>query len=136
MAERLSERVDKWLWSIRAFKTRSIATEACKGGKVQINGMNTKPSKEVKIGDKVSVKKMPIIYTFKVIAIPPSRVGAKLVATYAENITSSEELEKLFIHNNASFISRDRGTGRPTKKERRDIDSMMEEFFFEEDDEI
>ncbi|MFI3322746.1 MAG: RNA-binding S4 domain-containing protein [Rikenellaceae bacterium] len=134
MAIKESERVDKWLWSIRAFKTRTIASDACKSGKVKINGANAKASKEVKIGDTVSVKKMPIVYSFRVIAIPPSRVGAKLVENFATNVTTQEELDKLFVHTNAAFMSRDRGAGRPTKKERRDIDQLMEEYFFDGDD--
>lgn len=134
MAEKQSERVDKWLWSIRAYKTRSIATEACKSGKVQINGTNVKASKEVKAGDTVNVKKMPVVYSFKVLGVPSSRVGAKLVADYAQNITSKEELDKLFLHNHAIFMQRDRGAGRPTKKDRRDIDELMEEYFFDSDD--
>lgn len=134
MATKESERIDKWLWSIRAYKTRSIATEACKSGKVQINGTNAKASKEVRVGDIVNIKKMPVIYSFKVLGIISSRVGAKLVPDYAQNITSSEELDKLFLHNHAIFMQRDRGAGRPTKKDRRDIDELMEEYFFDSGD--
>lgn len=127
-----SIRIDKWLWSIRAYKTRAIATDACRNNKILINGIVAKPSREVKIGDTVSVKKMPVIYSFKVIENIKSRVGAKDVAIYATNITPQEELDKL-NQNIVLTLQRDRGTGRPTKKERRDIDELMEDFF--EDDE-
>lgn len=127
-----SIRIDKWLWSIRAYKTRAIATDACRNNKILINGIVAKPSREVKIGDTVSVKKMPVIYSFKVIENIKSRVGAKDVAIYATNITPQEELNKL-NQNIVLTLQRDRGTGRPTKKERRDIDELMEDFF--EDDE-
>lgn len=127
-----SIRIDKWLWSIRAYKTRAIATDACRNNKILINGIVAKPSREVRIGDTVSVKKMPVIYSFKVIENIKSRVGAKDVAIYATNITPQEELNKL-NQNIVLTLQRDRGTGRPTKKERRDIDELMEDFF--EDDE-
>ena len=129
-----TERVDKWLWSIRAFKTRSISTDACKGGKVQINGVNAKPSKEIKAGDVVSVKKMPVIYSFRVIEPISKRQGAKLVSQFAENITPQSEIDKLQLHNNMIFMQRDRGAGRPTKKERRDIGDLMEEYFYEDEE--
>ncbi|MEG1634119.1 MAG: RNA-binding S4 domain-containing protein [Rikenellaceae bacterium] len=134
MTTKESERIDKWLWAIRAYKTRSIATEACKSGKVQINGMNAKASKEVRVGDTVSVRKMPVVYSFKVLAIISGRVGAKLVPDYAQNITSSDELDKLYLSNHAVFMQRDRGAGRPTKKDRRDIDDLMQTYFFDSDD--
>lgn len=130
--ENKSIRIDKWLWSIRAYKTRAIATDACRNNKILINGIVAKPSREVKIGDTVSVKKMPVIYSFKVIENIKSRVGAKDIAIYATNITPQEELNKL-NQNIVLTLQRDRGTGRPTKKERRDIDELMEDFF--EDDE-
>ncbi len=131
--EQTSERVDKWLWAIRAFKSRNIATEACKGGKVAINGINAKPSKEVKVGDIVSVKKMPVVYSFKVLEIISKRQGAKLVSQYAENVTPQSELDKLEMQKGVIFMQRDRGAGRPTKRERRDIDELMDEFFYEDD---
>ena len=126
-------RIDKWLWAIRAYKTRSLAAEACKSNKISVNGANAKPSKEIKAGDIICVKKMPVIYTFRVIEPIGNRQGAKNVHLYAENLTPQEELDKLTMHLTLS-IQRDKGTGRPTKKDRREIDELMNEFFF--DDEI
>lgn len=125
-------RIDKWLWAIRAYKTRSLAAEACKSNKISVNGANAKPSREIKAGDIICVKKMPVIYTFRVIEPIGNRQGAKNVHLYAENLTPQEELDKLTMHLTLS-IQRDKGTGRPTKKDRREIDELMNEFFFDDE---
>ncbi len=121
-----NSRIDKWLWSVRIFKTRSIASEYCKKGRVLMNDISVKPAKEIRIGDVIVVRKPPISYTFRVKGIPNNRIGAKLTVEYLENITSKEELEKLDPNLMAFYGSRDRGTGRPTKKERRSIDEILD----------
>ena len=115
-------RIDKYLWAIRAFKTRTDATDACKGGKVKVAGVNAKPSKEVKAGDVIQVKKGTVTFTYKVLQPLERRVGAKLVPEYALNLTPEAELEKLRAPVETFFITRDRGAGRPTKKDRREIE--------------
>lgn len=117
-------RIDKYLWAIRVFKTRTEATEACSGGKVKIGGVNAKPSKDVRPGDIISVRKGAVNYTFRVIDGLDKRVGAKLVPDYAENLTPEEELQKLRAPVETFFVTRDRGAGRPTKKDRRDIEQL------------
>ena len=112
-------RIDKYLWAIRAFKTRTDATDACKGGTVKIAGVNAKPSKEVKPGDVLTVKKGSVTYTYKVLQPLERRVGAKLVPEYALNLSPAAELEKLRAPVETFFITRVRGAGRPTKKDRR-----------------
>ena len=126
-------RLDKWLWAVRIFKTRSDAADACRTNKVLVNGSYVKPSREVHVGDTVTVKKMPVVYTYRVIALVSSRQSAKEVPNYAENLTPQEELDKLFVPKLTIFVQRDRGTGRPTKRERREIDSLMEEVYYDED---
>lgn len=118
-------RIDKWLWAVRIFKTRSDAAEACRNNKVSVNGINCKPSRELKPGDVVSVKKTQVTYSYRVMALVSSRQPAKNVPEYAENITPQSELDKLNPPSETVFIYRDRGTGRPTKKERREIDALM-----------
>ena len=115
-------RIDKYLWAIRVFKTRTDATEACKGGKVKVDGVNAKPSKEVKPGDILQVRKGSVTFTYKVLQPLEKRVGAKLVPDYAENLTPESELEKLHAPVETFFVTRDRGAGRPTKKERREME--------------
>lgn len=115
-------RVDKWIWATRIFKTRTIAAEACKKGRVMIKNITIKPSRMVKIGDIIQIKKTPIIYSFKVIGLTDKRIGAKLVPLYVENVTSQDQYEILESHKLSGYIDRDRGSGRPTKKERRDLD--------------
>jgi len=129
-----SVRIDKWLWAVRIFKTRSDAAEACRTNRVTIGGSYTKPSREVKAGDVVTVRKTIVTYTYRVLAPVSSRVGAKLVPEYAEDLTPQSERDKLNIPKETIFIQRDRGTGRPTKRERRQIDTLMEEFYDTEDD--
>ena len=124
--EQASEvRIDKFLWSVRVYKTRSQATEACKKGRVSVNGMEAKASRNVRVDDLIEVKKNPITYQYRIIQLLQRRVGAKLVPEYVENITPEEELAKLENINKYNFVVRNRGEGRPTKKERRDIDKML-----------
>ncbi|MFC6859043.1 RNA-binding S4 domain-containing protein [Zunongwangia atlantica] len=119
-------RVDKFLWSVRYFKTRSIATNACKQGKVKMSGSNMKPSKEVFPGDKLLVRKNQIDYQLEVLDLPPSRVGAKLVSIYVQDHTPKEALEKLDLLKYSKDYYRKKGTGRPTKKDRRDIEDWFD----------
>lgn len=128
MAE--SVRIDKYLWAIRAYKTRSEATDACSGNKVRVNGVPAKPSKVVKTGDVIEVHKAPVSYTYKVVQVLESRVGAALVEQYALNLTPESELEKLRAPMETIVLRRDRGTGRPTKKERRELDTLMDTMDF------
>ena len=123
-------RIDKFLWAIRVFKTRTDATDACKGGKVKVAGVNAKPSKEVKPGDVLTVKKGSVTYTYKVLQPLERRVGAKLVPEYALNLTPAAELEKLRAPVETFFITRDRGAGRPTKKDRREIEDAWDAIDF------
>lgn len=123
-------RIDKYLWAIRAFKTRSDATDACKGGRVKVAGVNAKPSKEVRPGDVVQVRKGTILYTYKVLKPLEHRVGAKLVPDYAENLTPQSELDKLRAPVETFFITRERGTGRPTKKDRREMEQAWDAIDF------
>ena len=118
-------RIDKFLWSIRVFKTRSDATEACKGGKVLVNGLVAKASREVKVGDSVEVRKGPVRHRYQILELLANRVAAKDVAFYALDITPPEELAKSISSLNTTSVWRERGTGRPTKKERRAIDRLM-----------
>ena len=129
-------RIDKYLWAIRVFKTRSDATDACKGGKVRVNGTDIKPSKNVRTGDVISVRKGAVTYTYRVIAVIDKRQGAKLVPQYAENITPEEELAKLKAPVETFFLKRDRGSGRPTKKERRQMDSLWDSLSLDVPDDI
>lgn len=117
-------RVDKWLWSVRVFKTRSQATTACRSGKVYINGQEVKPSREVKPGDEIRVDLKLLIKTVKVKDLPESRVGAKLVPQYMEDLTPEEEYNKQKKIRETNYEYRDRGAGRPTKKERRMIEKL------------
>ena len=126
-----SVRVDKYVWAIRLFKTRSEATEACKGNKVKVDGLVAKPSREVKIGDLVEVRKGAVLYTYRVKALLENRVGAKLVSEYAENLTPESEMEKLHAPVETFFVRRDRGSGRPTKKDRREMDSIWDSISYD-----
>ena len=125
-------RIDKYLWSIRVYKTRSDATDACKGGKIRLNGCDVKPSKTVKVGDTITVRKGAVTYSYKVLALIDKRQGAKLVSEFAENITPQEELDKLKSPVETFFLKRDRGTGRPTKKERRQMDSLWDALSYDD----
>ena len=126
-------RIDKYLWAIRVYKTRTEATDACKGGKVRVNGADTKPSKTVKVGDTIVARKGAVVYTYKVLQLIDKRQGAKLVPNYAENLTPAEELAKLRAPVETFFLKRDRGTGRPTKKDRRQMDALWEELDYDID---
>lgn len=121
-------RIDKFLWAIRAFKTRTDAADACKGGKVKVAGVNAKPSKEVKEGDIIQVHKGPVVYTYKVIQPTEHRVGASLVPQFAENLTPQEELDKLKAPVETFFVTKERGAGRPTKKDRREMEKLWDAF--------
>ncbi|MEX0996446.1 MAG: RNA-binding S4 domain-containing protein [Flavobacteriaceae bacterium] len=120
-------RVDKYLWCVRFFKTRSIATNACKTGKVKIKGDNIKPSREVYPGDQIQIRKNQIDYLIEILEVPESRLGAKLVEMYCKDITPKENLEKLELLKYSKDYYRKKGTGRPTKKDRRDLDDFVEE---------
>lgn len=126
-------RLDKWLWAARIFKTRTMAADACKNGRVTINGQQCKPARMVKAGDEVGVKKPPITYTFRVLQTIEKRVGAKLLPEILENITSPEQYELLEMSKISGFIDRAKGTGRPTKKDRRAIDDFNAPIFMESD---
>ena len=123
----MEARIDKWLWAARIYKTRTLAADACKNGRITINGAQVKPSRTVKEGDKVSVKKAPITYTFLVKQAIEKRVGAKLLPDILENITAPEQYELLEMSKISGFIDRARGTGRPTKKDRRALDDFAAE---------
>ena len=120
-------RVDKWLWAVRIFKTRSIATDACKKGRVAVGGTVVKPSRMIHVGDIVSVRKPPIEYSFRVIQLLGSRVGAKRVEEFMQNVTPREQYELLELQRVSGFVDRAKGWGRPTKKDRRDLDQFAEE---------
>jgi Ribosome-associated heat shock protein implicated in the recycling of the 50S subunit (S4 paralog) len=119
-------RIDKYLWAIRVFKTRSEATEACKGGKVKVAGIPAKPSRAIQAGEVIQVRKGIVTYTYKVLRPLENRVGAKLVPDYAENLTPEEEMEKLKAPVESFFVTRDRGAGRPTKKDRRAMEQLWD----------
>ena len=132
-------RLDKWLWSSRIFKTRSIAAEACKNGRVTKDGVTMKPSRMVKVGEVISVRKPPITYSFKILNAIENRVGAKLVPEVYENVTDPKQYELLEMSRISGFIDRQKGTGRPTKKDRREIEAFVEPAMFgwdEDDDEM
>lgn len=137
-------RIDKWLWAVRIFKTRTIAAEACKKGRISINGTQVKPSRTIKPGEVIQVKKPPITYSFKVLQTIEKRVGAKLVQEMLENVTTPDQYELLEMNKISGFVDRARGTGRPTKKERRSLDKFNTpeylddldfEFDFDDDEE-
>ena len=125
-------RIDKWLWAVRVYKTRTIAAEACKKGRVYVDNSVVKPSRMIKIGDVVQVKKPPVTYSFKVKDISQKRMGAKLVPEFMENVTPPEEYEILEMNKISGFVDRQRGTGRPTKKDRRDMEQFTENLDFDE----
>lgn len=118
-------RIDKWLWAARIFKTRSIAADAIKNGRVTIEGMNVKPSRMVKAGETVSVRKPPVTYSFRILQPIEQRVGAKLIPDVYENVTPPDQYELLEMNRISGFVDRARGTGRPTKKERRSLDAFV-----------
>ena len=121
----IQARIDKWLWAARIFKTRSIAADACKNGRVTINNVNVKPSHMVKVGETVCVRKPPVTYSFKILQTIEQRVGAKLIPEVYENVTTPDQYELLEMNRISGFVDRARGTGRPTKKERRALDAFI-----------
>lgn len=121
-------RVDKWLWAVRVFKTRTVASDACKKGRVMIDRVAVKPSRNVRVGEIVEVRKPPITFSFKVLELADKRMGAKMVPRYMENVTPSDQYELLELNKISGFVDRQRGTGRPTKKERRDMEQFTGEF--------
>ena len=134
-------RVDKYLWAMRIYKTRSIAADACKNGRISMNGVQLKPSRTFKVGDVFNVRKGPVTYTYRVLQLTENRLGAKLVPEYMRDETSPQQLEILELARMAGNGGRDRGTGRPTKKDRREIevfmsDNYLDEIDFDEEDEI
>ncbi len=122
-------RIDKWLWAMRVFKTRTIATDACKKGRVTIGGATVKPSRTIKVGDIIDVRKPPITYTFRVKALTGNRLGAKLVPDYLENLTTPEQYELLEMTRISGFVDRRKGLGRPTKREGRELSKFKEDSY-------
>ena len=118
-------RIDKWLWAARIFKTRTIAADACKNGRIMVNDVLVKPSRMVKVGDQISVRKPPVTYTFRILKTIEQRVGAKLLPDIYENITTPDQYELLEMNRISGFVNRQRGTGRPTKKDRRAMDAFV-----------
>ena len=127
-------RIDKWLWASRIFKTRTIAAEACKKGRVSINGTQVKPSRMIQPGEVIQVKKPPVTYSFKVLQAIEKRIGAKLVPEILENVTTPEQYELLEMSKISGFVDRARGTGRPTKKDRRSMEEFITPEYFGDDD--
>lgn len=119
-------RIDKWMWATRIFKTRTIAVEACKKGRVMINNVTVKPSRMIKKNDVLQVRKPPVVYSFKVLELTDKRMGAKLVENFLQNVTTPDQLQILELQKIEGFINRARGTGRPTKKDRRDLEEFTE----------
>ena len=126
----MEARIDKWLWAARIFKTRSIAADACKNGRVTIGGMNVKPSRMLKEGEVVDVRKPPVTYSFRVIKCIEQRVGAKLLPEVYENVTDPKQYEILEMSRISGFVDRARGTGRPTKKDRRSMEAFTDPVMF------
>ncbi|MCK9343816.1 MAG: RNA-binding S4 domain-containing protein [Massilibacteroides sp.] len=125
-------RIDKWLWAVRIFKTRSIAADACKKGRVTINKVTIKPSKMIKEGQVINVKKPPIIFSFKVLRLAKSRMSAKLVPDFMKNVTTADQYELMKMNKISGFVDRQRGLGRPTKKDRRELDQFSEDSYIED----
>ena len=126
-------RIDKWLWAVRLFKTRTLAAEACKKGKVIIKGIQVKPSRNVKVEDVVSIKRNPYLFSFQVLALSENRMNAKLVPDFMKNVTTADQLELIELARLTGQNGRDRGAGRPTKKDRRDLEDFTEPDFMDED---
>lgn len=123
------ERIDKWLWSMRVFKTRTIATDACRKGRVTMGGTAVKPSRTVKPGDVIDVRKPPITYTFRVKQLSTGRLGARLVPEYLENLTSQDQYELLEMTKISGFVDRRKGLGRPTKRDSRELSRFKEDSY-------
>ena len=125
-------RIDKWMWATRLFKTRTIAAEACKKNRVSVGGLSVKPSRMIRVGDILQIRKPPMTFSFKVLELTENRIGAKLVSHFLENITPPEQYELLEMNRISGFVDRVRGLGRPTKKERRDLEQFMDFEGFDE----
>lgn len=119
-------RIDKWMWATRIFKTRTIASDACKKNRVSVGNVNVKPSRMIKAGDIISVRKPPVTYSFRVLDVTEKRMGAKLVPQYMENITPPSQYEVLEMNKISGFVDRARGLGRPTKKDRRELEQFTD----------
>ena len=131
-------RIDKWMWATRIFKTRTIAAEACKKNRVMIQGVNVKASRMIKVGDVIQVRKPPITYSFKVLEVTERRMGAKMVPQYLENVTTADQYEILELNRISGFVDRAKGMGRPTKKDRMELEQFagpdaMDDFDFDFD---
>jgi ribosome-associated heat shock protein Hsp15 len=126
-ADSAAFRLDKWLWAVRVFKSRTLATDACRAGSVEINDQPAKPAREIKLGEHVVVRQGLIKRTLAVVGVPKSRVGAKLVAKFCTDLTPPEEYEKARAHRVQQLLAREKGTGRPTKRDRRLLDRLLEE---------
>ena len=126
-------RIDKWMWATRIFKTRTIAADACKKNRVMIGGVNMKPSRMVKVGDVIQVRKPPITYSFEVLALTDRLMGAKLVPNYLKNVTTPDQYEILEMNKISGFVNRAKGLGRPTKKDRRELEQFTEPDFSSDD---
>ena len=131
-------RIDKWMWATRIFKTRTIAAEACKKNRVMIQGVNVKASRMIKVGDVIQVRKPPITYSFKVLEVTERRMGAKMAPQYLENVTTADQYEILELNRISGFVDRAKGMGRPTKKDRRELEQFagpdaMDDFDFDFD---
>ncbi|MCC8093899.1 MAG: RNA-binding S4 domain-containing protein [Tannerellaceae bacterium] len=122
-------RIDKWMWATRIFKTRTIAAEACKKNRVMVGGVNVQPSRMIKLGDIIHVRKPPITYSFKVLGLTERRMGAKLVLEYMENVTTPDQYEILEMNRISGFVNRSKGLGRPTKKDRRELEHFTDPEF-------
>jgi ribosome-associated heat shock protein Hsp15 len=129
-------RIDKWLWAARIFKTRTMASDACKNGRIMIDGIKQKPSRLVKEGDIIQVRKPPVTYSFKILKAIQNRVGAKLIPYIMEDVTPPTQLEILEMNRVGGFLIRAKGSGRPTKKERREIDELATPEFFADFDDV
>ena len=125
-------RIDKWMWATRIFKTRTIAAEACKKGRVSVSGTTVKPSRNIKIGDIIQVRKPPVTYSFKVLALTENRMGAKIVPEFLENVTPPEQMEILELSRISGFINRSKGMGRPTKRDSRELKKFTEQQYFDD----
>lgn len=125
-------RIDKWLWAVRIFKTRTIASEACKKGRVMIGDVAVKPSRNIRVGEIIEVRKPPVTFSFKVLELADKRMGAANVPQFMENVTPPEQYELMELNKISGFVNRQRGSGRPTKKERRDLEQFTDSFDFDD----
>ena len=119
-------RLDKWLWTVRIFKTRSLATDACRAGSVAVNALAAKPARDVRAGELVTVRQGVILRTLRVLGVPPARLGAKLVPEFCADLTPPAEFEKAREQRVQHFLEREKGSGRPTKRDRRLLDRFLE----------